>query len=321
MSIQDEQILGQAVFGTLHGLRAYGNGILAGADSTPGVFEFGRSRNDPLHDCELEKPAAAFCRRIAAEAHDVEVDLVGVVAPSKDEQGRSGFFGGCVAIRTDRVRNQKLEGWFGNWTLLEDDVRSVFEKAQNSFGDWNRPRSSRSNPIPAADSDRRIKWTSTTDDVRLLHWSAEWEVKIYEYMQAIAFTGGTKHPTILVFESSVRGSESLQSDKYNNFVRSLRNRKDEHSRRKGVYSRDQSALAGQAPNRLTALEARVLRLEERVYELQGKSYRPQAAPLPPRFTAHQLKPSSNLKVVIAIASGTLLLAGVILLGVFYWPRG
>ncbi|MDE0303609.1 MAG: hypothetical protein OXI87_01810 [Albidovulum sp.] len=300
-------------------MKAYGNGMLADAHSTPGVFEFGRNRNDPLHECEEGQPAAVFCRRIEAPAHGLEADLVGVVAPSKDEQGRHGFFGACVAARADRLTNQNSGGWFGDWTLLEDDIDSVFMKANESFGSTNGAPSLRPYPLLAASNDQKIKWALTTDDVRLLHWSIEWDVKIYEYMQAMAFKEGTKHPTILVFGAAVAGSKSLRSDKYDYYVQNLRNKKNERSRQNSVSSSNQRASAEQTPDRLTALETRVIHLEEKVYELQGKIQSPRAVPPPPpAFGAQQAASLPTVKVVIAVVCGALLLSCAILLGIIFW---
>ena len=76
MSARNQWIRGEAVFGTWNGLKALGNGILAGVRNTPGVFEFGRNRNDPLHRFEDGKLAAIFCRRLTDEAQGREIELI-----------------------------------------------------------------------------------------------------------------------------------------------------------------------------------------------------------------------------------------------------
>ena len=333
MSPQNQWIRGQAVFGTWVGLDAFGNGILAGVRDTPGVFEFGRNRNDPLHQFEERQLAAFFCRRVTDEAQGREIELIGAVGPCKDAQGRRGFLGACVATDID-CRQPHYR--FADWAALAEDIPSVFTKAAKSFDSAKWASLLRDHALEPARDDQVFHWAPTTSVVQGFHWDDDWDVawdfgwdrEALERMQAIAFMIGTQHPTVLVFKSKAAEAElaSLRSKRCDDYLRGFQKAKSEgpkhrkadpaHSGR--LYGNGVQITEAQTPDRFAKLEKRVRRLEDEVHVLQGivQPSRDATPSAPPSSGAQQAASFPVLKVVIVVACGAVLLAGSILLGVF-----
>lgn len=271
MSAVDGLIFGRAVFLTGRGLEARGNGILAGVQEAPGVFEFGRTREHPLHKIDGNEESALFCRRGVGirRGRALEIELVGLIAPTKDAEGRSGFFGAGVALDADR----RQPGGFGNWGGCEKEIRSFFSHSRAMFHDRGPVSFLHEVPFAATDHEEEVDWSSTTNEEILLQYDggAEgvWDAKVFEYLQAIAFKDGTNHPTILVFREAVSGSQSLASDQFQESLRLLSKAKSEQLEGKdvaGVPSEDPfgggaQALTGSTIERVYDLEKRVQRLE------------------------------------------------------------
>lgn len=72
---KDTPILGSAAFGTMDGLQVHGNGWLAGARSSFGVFEFalGRARDGDLHKTQPLTPVLFRRRCETAEGQGFEL--------------------------------------------------------------------------------------------------------------------------------------------------------------------------------------------------------------------------------------------------------
>ena len=162
--------------------------------------------------------------------------------------------------------------------------------------------------------------------MRRLHWDTKWDPAVFEYMKAIAFMRGTEHPTLLVFEIDVEGSQSLQSNEFEGYLGDLRKAGDERPQQKSAdpalsrspYRRGAKAPEGQTSDRLLRLESRVLRLENELDALHGKDqhFRPAASPSP-SFGARGTASFPVLKVVVLFACGAMLLVGCILLGALF----
>ena len=275
VSTQDGSIRGRAVFGTWRGLEACGNGFLAGVRDAPALFEFGRSRDDPLHHVIPKHEPVFFCRRAREERHGSEIELVGALGPIKDAQERYGFLGSCVAVHVDR----RHPTHFGDWAGAVQEICSLFAKAKESFPTVKQHSFLRNCPVPPTEEDKRFDWVPTTDvttDVLSLHWSSESEgtcdAKVVQYMQAIAFKYGTLHPTILVFKNAVWRSQPLQSAQREEYLHELHRLRDQKSRQYGSNSADVPSSVASVVHagpevvlgRLIQLEERVQRLEERV---------------------------------------------------------
>ena len=272
MSAQSSLICGRAVFLTWRGLEARGNGILAGVQESPSVFEFGRNRAHPLHKLNGKQRSVLFCRRGigVGRGREVEIEIVGIVAPTKDAEGRRGFFGACVAVDVDRRR----PGGFGNWSGWAKEIGELFSRTREVIDARRSNSFLREVSLPATDHDEKVDWTSTTSEEMLFQCDGEAEdvssAKVFEYLQAIAFKGGTNHPTVLVFGDSVSGSRSLVSDENGEWLRLLNEAKAEQLERGDVVGEpsdepvdtEAQALTISTLERITRLETRVRHLEK-----------------------------------------------------------
>ncbi|MDE2789180.1 MAG: hypothetical protein OXI81_01985 [Paracoccaceae bacterium] len=327
MSSQNGQIVGCAVFGTWHGLQACGNGVLANAHNTLGVFEFGRSLSDLFHKFDEDRLPAIFCRRAKDETRLQETELVGMIASCKDSQRRRGFLGACIAVEIDRRRPY----WFGNWQSLGPQIYEDFVKVQNSFdGATERETIFSECIVPPTNEDEEYDWVLTTREETFLHRNGSWKndeySEIMERVQAIAFRGGTHHPTIFVFDKNIEGLQSLWSEGIDSDLELLRKAKNEFLQQRGemaihsgsLKGREEVVRSGQMIDRSTDMEEWVAELNDlkgRVWKLESKvnthslSIRP---PGPAPFPA--------LKLIVATVCVAALLAGGVVL-FRYWPFG
>ena len=285
MSTQDGLIQGRAVFGTWWGLEACGNGFLAGVRDAPGLFQFPRSRDNPLHHVAPKHEPVFFCRRAWEERHGMEIELVGALGPTKDAQERYGYLGSCVAVHVDR----RHPAHFGDWAGAVQEVCSLFAKAKESFPTVKQHSFLRDCPVPPTEEDTRLHWDST--DVWSLYWNSEsggtCDGKVFQYMQAIAFKYGTKHPTILVFKNSVSGSQPLQSAQREEYLHELHKLKDQKSEQHGSDSANSpSSFANVVQAQPEVMSERLMQLEERVQRLEEQVSCEPSRPMVP-VTAEQ----------------------------------
>ena len=330
MTARDEQIRGLAVFGTWSGLEACGNGILAGAQASLGVFEFGRARTNPLHQLD-EDQEVLFCRRALNTTYSTtcadHIEFVGAVAPRRDAQGRCGFLGGGLAVDIDRP------GCIGNWPKLTEDIGSVFTVAKKCFSGKGQGSFLRDCPVPPADNDEKFDWSPATREVMLLHWGTDrdtsWDSEVLKRMQAIAFTQ-TSHQTILVFKTAVAGSLSLQSPNFDEDLEKLNKARSVSGPPAATVRRDSERLiadrsAGfELEERLQALAGRVQALENNVAGLRPLAPPPQPMRPPSLPEARELS-FVSVRTVFMVGIAVLLVL-ILLLGVYFflhslWPPG
>ena len=272
MSSGNGLICGRAVFLTWRGLEARGNGTLAGVQQSPGVFEVGRNRGHPLHTVDGKRQSVLFCRRCRGirRGWEHEIELVGLIAPTKDVEWRSGLFGACVALDADR----RQPGGFGNWGGCVKEIHNIFSDSRAMFdrkGPVSFLHEMSLSAVPATEDDEQVDWTATTNEEMLLQCGSDlegvWDAKVFEYLQAIAFKDGTNHPTMLVFSEAVAGSESLVSERSDECLHLLNKAKSEQLEREdvaGVPSEEPFDSGAEALKKISELEARVRRLQENV---------------------------------------------------------
>ena len=319
VSTQKGWIRGRAAFGTWRGLEARGNGTLAGVRDAPGVFEFGRDRNEPLHQLEGEHQSVLFCRRAEAERYGREIELVGAIAPAKDSQGRCGFFGACLATNVDRLQPHS----FGNWEGGASEIADYFREVKDSFLNGGQGSFLRHHFVSPTGHDERLPWVSTTNEVLLLHCDvgdeSNWNTKVFEYMQAIAFKYGTHHPTIMVFQNAVAGSQPLISNRFEKHVRGLRKAKAERPppgdvapiRSDASVELEEPAPASLIWERVNQLERQVAQLEKIVESQTSRVVAPVMSQLEDEAT------TIPLPVYVLAALGGGALVGIVLFAVYF----
>ncbi len=196
-------VLGRAVFGTTSGLKAYGNGVLAGVGNTVSVLEFGGGDSGHIHRMAPDQ-AAVFFRRAENQDGNV-IELVGTVAPCRDSGRRQGFLGACVAVTPDGGQS------FSDWPALYSEIEHLFEQMRARVDSTSGVfRMYRPDPPPSEMDDYAFNWSALSGETLILHDTDTLDpAGMMERLQAIAFAHGSDYPDVLVFEAPVPESLGL----------------------------------------------------------------------------------------------------------------
>ena len=211
MTESAQSVLGSAVFGTSRGLAAAGNGVLAGADKSSGVFEF-RGRTGPprqLLDACSNDPAI-FCRRAEDAANGSrKIVLVGALKACPDSQSRPGFYGACVAVPLDTKQR------FCDWTSCGNEIGRLFEElAAQVDSESGELRFAGEEIVRPTGRDEFVKWRADQGEMLLLHNEGTGlsDFDMLPRLQAVAYVQGHAYPTAVAVQSAVPGSQSLSAD-------------------------------------------------------------------------------------------------------------
>lgn len=219
MSNPDTIILGRAIFGTTQGLTAQGDGVLASLKNRVSILEFesGRQHGGILHHVPTDDPLL-FVRRIADNSGR-EVNLVGLVAPCRDQLDRNGFFGSCVAIPIDRTSPKVA---YFDWFVLLEPLFELYTEALSLYDEKSKRLRWR-NLLPTT-SDRVYEWEKLDGNSVNLFFnkqSEEDDQEILSRLQALTFMHGHSITTITVSMFELPGSKPLDGEVSDKALRSF----------------------------------------------------------------------------------------------------
>ena len=237
-----DAVVGRAVFGTSRGLTVSGNGVLAGVDSEVGVLELaeGRSRDRGL--VRLEPDDFVVMYRRAMDETNRPINLLGLVAPCRDEDGRIGFFGSCVAVRTDKRGSSET---MVPWAEHLDEIYSLFEQVRSRITPNSGRLQFRGGVVGPSQDDEFIKWQSAPGDTRSYYTEDLADEEVMERLQALAFAEGSRMTTMLVYRARMPDAFPLKSRETEDAVRNFRKAMSEVTRQERSTAHSRSPRSQQ----------------------------------------------------------------------------
>ncbi|MCE6957857.1 hypothetical protein LAZ40_02140 [Cereibacter sphaeroides] len=279
------RIRGYAVFGTAHGLSVQGSGVLVDGDHFTAIFDFAAGRRRDGHLQMIAPNDSALFRRRVIDLRGNPLELLGVLSPCRDLQGRVGFFGACVAMDADVLRPvPALFDWVPAFKFAQE-LRDKAEKGVDAGnGRFTLPREQL---VPQSGEAKAGQLTCAAETEAILFVEGREAGEALDQLQGLALTVGQRFSTVILLPRAVEGAVSLFDSQFGDAARELdrrvaetltRLRQEEEAQREAEEAAARRAAApptppaarpGAArPSATLDAETRLLALEREVREMR-----------------------------------------------------
>ncbi len=270
--MERQLILGRAVFGTMRGLFAEGEGELASISASAEIFELGRVLRDELlipgHD-EL-----IYFRRPIVDDNGRIYDLLGLCCGAFDLSNRPGYLGYCFGVQYGTIGAYKPA-----FLKLRDgfeDVAKFFLQSGQRFRDMHGKRFfSSENRVPS----ETVRYTLAGDGDLIRHFCFDESLClppeiILDTLIEVAAYEGKAAPTIAVSNRRRHNSILITGELIQDYREKNAAREREEEARRSEAARvgmgqPSAAEAGRSlDTRLSSVENRLEKLEIRIGKLE-----------------------------------------------------
>ena len=315
MSNLKQEVLGLAVFGTMRGLFASGNGVLSGVANSAEIFELRHS--DPQDNLVPIDNGIVLFRRAVSTSNGDFLDLIGVARAAEDLERRKGFLGICAAVKY---------GMTSCYQASYDAVADSYQDVVRLYLHADQIQDIKHHCfLPNKNGPQNgVTYKRLDGAVRPIGLVAPWQdidkqQTLFSCITAAVELAGQQAPTIAVFDQARPGARPLTAELLDSLQIKIRERDAKEEQQKVAVEREAAANLTQRvqrlEDRLRLLEANLQKsLSRSESRTEHRTYK--SPPRAPREYRNTEQSNLDWRLVIYAGLAILILASLVL-GVFF----